>query len=101
MRQSQDDLDTERHKFHAAVGYCMTSWSNVEYELLGLLELCLKGSDFAMARSVYYSIENFRSKVGAIDSALTVVLDKDPVLAEWSGKGEYFSALLPMRSIGT
>jgi hypothetical protein len=82
-----ETLDLERRQFYEAVGWCITSWSNVEHELLGLLELCLKGSEMAMGRTVFYSIENWRSKVGAIDSTLSVALGDHPVWSEWSGKG--------------
>jgi hypothetical protein len=84
---SSDTYELELEQFHAALGACITRWSNVEYELLGLFELCLQRAEFRLVRASFYAVENFRSKFGMVESALSVALKGGSLLQEWSSKG--------------
>ncbi len=75
---------TETRQMLALVGEAISEWSFVELSLCNLFTICLTPCsanpdsdqeavvyvDFQVPTAVFYSVENFRSKLGMIDAAL-------------------------------
>jgi hypothetical protein len=79
--------DEEATEFYAQLGRCIAVWATVESYILFLLQACLVKADIEAVAASFYAVENFRSKLGMVDSALTISLKGAPLLQEWSGKG--------------
>ena len=75
----------ESTEFYAQLGKCISVWAAVEMSLVTLFNACMHGSDVDVASAVYHAVENFRSRLGMIDAALSVVLNGDDLLKEWAG----------------
>lgn len=82
-KQIADELD----EFHQELGYCIAFWTGIEVELLNTLRMCMPEVDFQTLAGSFYAVDNFRSKLGMVDTALGVVLEGDATLDQWSGKG--------------
>jgi hypothetical protein len=88
-RVDQAEID----KTFAQFGKCLTTWANVEYALLFVFQEALGRPNLALISAVFYSIENFRSKIGAVDSVLSIILKDNVLLEQWSGKGGLLNRL--------
>lgn len=92
------DLEAQRvaetTEFHAALGLCITRWAEVEKSLQDLFELCLQKANFQLLAAAFYSIDNFRAKIGMIDAIFSVALRNSRSLKKWNGKGELHSRLV-------
>jgi hypothetical protein len=83
----------DSEKFHELLGRCIAIWVIVELNLLAVLKSCMDGADADVLSSVFYAIENFRSKAGTVDSALFVALNDKSLRDKWSGSGGLFQRL--------
>jgi hypothetical protein len=81
---SQDKADLATEQMFALVGRAITEWSFVEQALCNIFVICVtpcpsrpdpEGGrismlDSAVPTAVFYSVENFRGKLGMVDAAL-------------------------------
>jgi len=76
-----DKVDRANEQMFALVGRAITQWSYVEQNLCSIFTICtshvvpmreggLHYLDFQVPNAVFYSVENFRSKLGLVDAAL-------------------------------
>jgi hypothetical protein len=93
MIDPEKQRETELKEFHAALGQCITRWANVEKVLADVFELCLQRANFQLVAAAFYSIDNFRAKIGVVDSILSVALKSHRLLEEWNGKGALLQKL--------
>lgn len=81
----ENDGADQTSQMFEAVGKAITRWSFVESELCSIFTICIGdvallsggGLDFGDASAetaVFYSVENFRGKLGLVDAALGVYL---------------------------
>lgn len=109
--------DTENQlteQMFAAVGHAITQWSFVEKELSWLLGVCLGGAtvdddgrgiiapNSLTAIFLFYSVENWRSRLQLIDAALEVHVMRstvqDELRAEWAKLSDKSNALARKRN---
>jgi hypothetical protein len=83
----------EMLELHMALGLCITRWANIEKVLQDIFELCLQKANFQLLAAAFYSIENFRTKIGMIDAMFSVALQNSRKLKKWNGKGGLYSQL--------
>jgi hypothetical protein len=76
-------LDEEKREFYAALGKAITEWGGVEDHLYMVLQNCLRPADHTTIAAVFYAIENFRSKLGAVNAAVAIALAGSVHLAAW------------------
>ena len=86
--------EKEMHDFHAELGYCFAVWTGIEMELLNILRLCLPHNDFEVVAGTFYAVDNFRSKLAMVDTALKLEMTGDAKWEEWSVKGGFHQRII-------
>lgn len=75
--------DEEEWCFFHQIGYAMSMWALVEYQLHVLAVLALAPKDRFVFYSAYTGIENFRSKVGFVDRAISKGIQNEELKTDW------------------
>jgi hypothetical protein len=71
--------------FYAALGECISKWTNIEYAVESLLNACLPKAEHNVIAAVFASVDNFRTQARMVDAALKVALEgHSSLLTEWS-----------------
>jgi hypothetical protein len=76
-------LYEEKRRFYAALGEAITEWASVEDHLFMVLQNCLHPADHTVVAATFYAIQNFRSKLTAVDGAVAISLAGSPHLSTW------------------
>lgn len=83
----------EIDKTFAEFGKCLTTWANVEYALLFVFQEALGRPNLELISGAFYSIENLRSKISAVDAVVSTILKDSDILSKWSGNGGLLNRL--------
>jgi hypothetical protein len=75
----------EQLAFYFEIGNAITQWAHVEHSLGWVFATCFSDNDFSAAGMVFFAIENFRSKLAAVDHAMRAAHGTTPHYAEWEG----------------
>ena len=75
---------TEEHLiFYYQIGLAVTQWSHVELALFDTVAACFDGPEPASVSAFFFSIENFRSKLGAADNLVALKCRQTPPFQDW------------------
>lgn len=83
----------EVEEFYAALGRAISQWAHVEYGLKEVYHACLGGVSFWMCSAVFYAVENFRSKLRMVDTAVRMATPGTKLLEDWQKKGGLYARL--------
>lgn len=78
-------LSEEYYAFIHALGSAITQWAYAESGLFWILGTCYADSSLRSLAPTYFSIENFRSKLAAVDNTFQKKFVDSPLLKDWKG----------------
>jgi ribosomal protein L37E len=88
----------EHHAFYYFLGVAVSQWAHVKHGLSLVAWRCSGSPDETPLMTSFYAIENFRSKLGFVDSAFKLAPFAKKFAAEWTEIRESARALADQRN---